>query len=274
MIKLVVMDLDGTCLVPDPIIGLGGKEEHFPKSLIKCSKKINIPFTLATGRTFSGLSVLLSRENPLHSRTPIITDNGSRMAKHCGELHWEKKLSEAEIAATLESFDSQRKGSDAILFFPHKAEGVFFSRSKKTLKICRHYVKQYLKDFKEFSASALTQEPAQIIIRGTERSFRFPEHLNHSGNGGNNGKHTCHWQNIQPTGINKAESIKRLLELTGILPEEMIFAGDDTNDRVVFRDPVLAPAKKIVVGSKLREESADIRIDSPHQLAEAIYKIV
>ena len=221
--RLVVSDVDGTLFDRKDTVTEGLERL---KSLIGSCE---IPFTLASGRCYAGLSWLVEY---LDIKLPVIVNNGTGIMEQ-GSLLWSARIRPENLREAVRFADSC---------------GMFVSLCDAVEeKVYRHnaYVQSYIDRFGksysyllppdgELSCEAWNRMDIQkLLVIDPQSPGRIDQVIGRLG-GGSEAlsivRYDSRSMDVMPGGCSKMAGVKRLAALLGIDPADIMAVGDNEND--------------------------------------------
>lgn len=217
MIKLLAMDLDNTLLNLNNEIA-----EETLQALNACKQK-GVILVLATGRFFPSAQKYAKQ---LGHDCKIVCYNGAVVKSEAGEELFSSELS-VETMKRLVRFTKER---DLYLQF-YQDDKILVERIVDETRIDPDLQNGECIEALDFSQCKLKPSPKAMIVEKPENVPARQKELNHFMKGKVYlAQSQSYLIEIMPEGVNKANSLERLVRSLGIKREEVMVCGDNTND--------------------------------------------
>jgi hypothetical protein len=216
MIRLVVIDLDGTLLNPDHIISQRSKQ------IIQQVHQTGVEFMLATGRHYQDVYLLAQQ---LHIPTQLITSNGARVHNSEAKLIYENHIPQnlvAEILNISAGYEVHRNLYQQDLWLVEEP-------NKPLLDIHHSSGFAYrITDFKQIDFSHIDKfyfnaphEKLQPLHDQLQSQYGDQLYITFT---------TEIYLEVMNKGVSKGQALEKVLAQKGIKSEQVMAFGDGLND--------------------------------------------
>ena len=238
-IKLVVFDLDGTLLNSSNEIGKESIE------LVKRLKKLNISFSIATGRLYSAMT---QHAETLEIKAPLITLDGCMIKTLNNDIIFESYIKQKHIKKAIELAEENLMN----IALCH-ADAIYYTEINSAIP---DITDKFGAAFKEVqSYDNYIDNTLEILITGEfkETIKAVKEKLSYPYSWGLNSvyykshSHDVYNLEIRKQGSSKGKGLKRLTKHLRIKERETAVMGDWYNDRTLFETDALKIAVKNAV---------------------------
>lgn len=210
MIKLIIIDLDGTLLHSDKSISL------YTRDILKSCQKAGINVAFATARSESAAKKYIDIIRP-----DIIISNGGATVKYKGKMIYRCKLSVETVQAIISRCFECTEGDGEITI--ETDEGYFWNYNEKP-SADSDYENAIYTEYSEFihSAYKITADiPNEKDAQNISDCFEECSMLCFTGES---------WRRFAHKDANKVVAINKVIEYLGIALKDVIAFGDDYND--------------------------------------------
>lgn len=223
----------------------------------------HVKWMMATGRSMDLLRITPIFQY-LNNEIFHIVDGGSCLMYKDGTIHKHYQLQDEEINLLFRKLNLDL--TNYMYYSPNGKQGFAYTKDEeiksRLLKISDHV--SVCDDIAQLRKWLHEYPTGKILLNVKEEFDLSGLHYNQNENN----------FDFTSLGVNKGSAFFEMLQTMELTPEETVFVFNDKNDLPIVEHPELSNVIKIKVGNYLPDITSDYHVDTPHEVADVLSKLI